>query len=186
MLFPNEWWSCYSADNDRPVLDSLTHTHTHTHPQFTPHSFSFPHQLGKIVEYETIFFHFTDHLAVCPKMYVSLLRKERASPTENLWLCVSTIGGELGVYVRCWQKWCVPGERYRAMSWLESIRCCWVRDIWSGQMPVRSLITPTSHYDHWSINLSRQAGRPHVYDYKEKYPFFPTRVKCCLKIKKYL
>lgn len=77
-------------------------------------------------------------------------------------------------------------ERDRAMSWPESISCCWVRDIWSGQMPVRSLITPTSHYDHWSINLSRLACRPHVYDYKEKYPALPTRVKCPLKIKQYL
>lgn len=81
---------------------------------------------------------------------------------------------------------CSWKERDRAMSWPESISCCWVRDIWSSQMPVRSLITPTSHYDHWSITLSRQACRPHVYDYKEKYPAWPTRVKRHLKIKQYL
>lgn len=161
---------------------SLIHKHTRTH--FTPHSFSFPHQLGEIVgEYETIFLISQIILQFVLKMYVHW--KNRASPSENLWLCVSVFGGELVMYV-IWRKLCVTGERDRAMSWLQSISCCWVRDIWSGQMPVRSLITPTSHYDHWSINLSHQACRPHVYHYKEKYHSFPTRVKRHLKIKKYL
>lgn len=161
MLFPNEWWSCYSADNDRPVLDSHTH--------FTPHSFSFSHQLGKfVVEYETILFHLTDHLAVFPKKCMCTEKIESKPEWESVTLWKCDRWRTLGVREMMTEMVCSWRERDRAMSWPESISWCWVRDIWSGQMPVRSLITPTSHYHHWSINLSRQACRPHVYDYKEK------------------